>query len=71
MVGQFTYDSGLCSRCGVLLALSHRSVCAQCVIAAMHPTRRAQIEHMLANGWRVREAGHARPVRWFSIKSCE
>ena len=71
MVGQFTYDSGMCSRCGVLLALGYRSVCVQCVIATMRPAKRAQIEHMLANGWRVSEAGHPRLVRWFSIKSCE
>lgn len=71
MVGQFAYDPGMCSRCGVLLALSYRSVCGRCALETMHPKWRAQVEYLLACGWRVHEAGYPRKVRWLSIKDCK
>ena len=71
MVGQFAQDTAMCSRCGVLLALGYRSICARCALKTMHPKRRAQVEHLLACGWRVHEAGYPRHVYWLSIKDCE
>lgn len=71
MIGQFARDAEMCSRCGVLLAPNYRSVCVRCTLETMHPKWRARIEHLLACGWRVNEAGYPRHVYWFSIKDCD
>ena len=71
MVGQFARDTAMCSRCGVLLALGYRSVCVRCALETMHPKWHAQVEHLLACGWRVSEAGYQRRVYWLMVKDCE
>ena len=71
MVGQFAHDPGMCSRCGVLLALGYRSVCVRCALETLHPKGHAQVEHLLACGWRVSEAGYPPLMYWLSFKDCE